>query len=279
MTGGPIMPKLLMVVTAVLNLSCVTPCFSKPVQLSGYPIAEKQPAPATTSRSFTDPTTGVEFVPVLGGCFQMGDTFGDISDRDKSPVHEACVSDFNIGKHEVTQGQWRRVMGSNPSHFSGCGDDCPVEQVSWNEVQGFIRILNLRSGKNYRLPTEAEWEYACRSGGKKEKYCGGDNVDALGWYEGNSGSKTHRVGTKQPNGLGIYDMTGNVWEWVQDWYRPYQSSSQQDPVGPSSGDNRVLRGGSWDNSDWIVRAALRFNYNPDRRFSNSGFRLASPSGR
>jgi len=269
------MSKLFLV--AVLSLSCVNPCFAQPEQLSGKPVAEKQPAPGTTSRGFTDPTAGVEFVPVPGGCFQMGDTFGDGSDRDKSTVHEACVSDFNIGKYEVTQRQWRRVMGSNPSHFSSCGDDCPVEKVSWNDVQEFIIKLNSQSGKHYRLPTEAEWEYACRSGGKKEKYCGGDNADAVGWYESNSGSKTHRVGAKQANGLGIYDMTGNVWEWVQDWYKPYESGRQQDPTGPSSGDNRVLRGGSWDNSAWIVRAALRFNYKPDRRYSNHGFRLASPA--
>jgi sulfatase modifying factor 1 len=270
------MSKLLLLVV-VMSLSNVNPCFSQSGQVPEKPVAEKQTAPTTTSRVFIDPTTGMEFVLVQGGCFQMGDTFGDLSDRDKSPVHEACVSDFSIGKHEVTQSQWRRVMGSSPSHFSSCGDDCPVEKVSWNDVQEFISKLNLQSGKNYRLPTEAEWEYACRSGGKKEKYCGGDEADSVAWYEGNSESKTHRVGTKQPNGLGIYDMSGNVWEWVQDRYKRYESGTQQDPAGPTSGDNRVLRGGGWNNSAWIVRAALRFNYKPDSRFNNQGFRLASPS--
>jgi formylglycine-generating enzyme required for sulfatase activity len=269
------MSKLLL--AAALSLSCVNPSYAQPGQMSGKSVAEKQPAPAATSHGFTDPATGMEFVPVPGGCFQMGDTFGDVSDRDKSPVHEVCVSDFSIGKYEVTQGQWRRVMGSNPSHFSNCGDDCPVEKVSWNDAQEFIARLNRQSGKTYRLPTEAEWEYACRSGGKKEKYCGGDNADEVAWYEGNSGGKTHRAGAKQPNGLGIYDMSGNVWEWVQDWYKRYESGRQQDPAGPSSGDNRVLRGGSWNNSAWIVRAALRFNYKPDSRYNNHGFRLASPA--
>ena len=263
----------------VLSFMYTATCFAQSEQLSGKTVAEKQPAPAAISRGFIDPTIGAEFIPVSGGCFQMGDTFGDVSDRDKSPIHEACVSDFSIGKYEVTQGQWRRIMGSNPAHFNGCGDDCPVEKVSWNDAQEFIGKLNRQGGNHYRLPTEAEWEYACRSGGKKEKYCGGDNSDAVGWYEGTSGSKTHRIGTKQPNGLGIYDMSGNVWEWVQDWYKPYQSGKQQDPTGPPSGDNRVLRGGSWDSSAWIVRAALRFNYRPDYRYNNSGFRLASPAGK
>jgi sulfatase modifying factor 1 len=229
--------------------------------------------------AFIDPTTGMEFVKVPGGCFQMGDTFGDDLDPAKAPAHEACVSDFNIGRYEVTQGQWRRVMGNNPSHFSSCGDDCPVETVSWKDVQAFIGKLNLQSGKNYRLPTEAEWEYSCRSGGKRERYCGGDNVDAIGWYAGNSGNKTHPVGTKQPNGLGIYDMTGNVWEWVQDWHYMYMGNSKQDPVGPQYGNERVIRGGNWDSSVWVARAALRFHNEPDRRYNIQGFRLASPEVR
>jgi formylglycine-generating enzyme required for sulfatase activity len=172
----------------------------------------------------TDPTTGMEFVAVPGGCFQMGDTFGD-RESDEKPVHQVCVSDFSIGKYEVTQGQWKAVMDSNPSRFSSCGDNCPVESVSWDDAQQFIRRLNKQSSTSYRLPTEAEWEYAARSGGKREKYSGGNDVDAVAWYYGNS-AKTHSVGQKQPNGLGIFDMSGNVWEWCSDWFGGYSSRIQ-----------------------------------------------------
>ena len=164
---------------------------------------------SSVSRGLTDPTTGMAFVPVRGGCFQMGDTFGK-GYPDEKPVHQACVSDFAIGRYSVTQGEWKQVMGNNPSKFSSCGDDCPVEQVSWEDAQSFIQRLNSRSGKEYRLPTEAEWEFACRSGGKKEMYCGGDNINAVAWFSGNSGRKTHPVGQKQPNGLGLYDMEPSV---------------------------------------------------------------------
>lgn len=141
-------------------------------------------------------------------------------------------------------------MGSNPSHFSSCGDKCPVESVSWNDAQDFISRLNSRTGKRYRMPTEAEWEYAARSGGKREKYAGGNDVDAVAWYGSNSGSRTHPVGQKQPNGLGLYDMSGNVWEWCQDWYGGsyYNQSSRDNPGGPSSGSSRVIRGGGWVNA-------------------------------
>ncbi len=196
------------------------------------PVLVEQAAPATV-RGFIESSTGMEFVAVNGGCFQMGDNFGDgMADREK-PVHEVCVSDFVIGKYEVTQGQWRKLMGSNPSKFNSCGDNCPVEQVSWNDVQQFIQRLNSQSGRNFRLPTEAEWEFAARSGGKHEKYSGGDNVDAVAWYGDNSGKMTHPVGQKQANGLGLYDMSGNVWEWVSDWYGNYPIGSQQNSQGTS----------------------------------------------
>ena len=214
-------------------------------------------------------------VKVNGGCFQMGDTFGDGS-ADEKPVHEACVSTFRIGKYEMTQGQWQKIMGNNPSLFSRCGSNCPVEQVSWNDVQQFIGKLNSQSGKSYRLPTEAEWEYAARSGGKREKYSGGDTVDAVAWYDGNSGSQTHPVGQKQPNGLGLYDMSGNVWEWVSDWYGTYVSDRQQNPQGASTGSIRVFRGGGWNDAPSYVRASYRFNFVPGFRFFNLGFRLVAP---
>jgi len=174
----------------------------------------------TSGGAFTDATTGMPFVFVKGGCYQMGDTFGDGAPEEK-PVHDVCVSDFYMGKHEVTQGQWKRIMGNNPSSFSGCGDNCPVEHVSWNDAQNFIRRLNSQSGKRYRLPTEAEWEYAARSGGKREKWAGSGNEASSGdyaWYSSNSGSKAHPAGQKLPNGLGLHDMSGNVWEWCNDWY-------------------------------------------------------------
>jgi formylglycine-generating enzyme required for sulfatase activity len=223
-----------------------------------------------------DPITGMEFVYVDSGCYQMGDTFGD-DKSDEKPVHEVCVDDFYIGKYEVTQGQWKAIMGDNPSKFDDCGDNCPVEKVSWNDAQAFIQKLNQQTGKNYRLPTEAEWEYAARSGGKNEKYSGGNDLDSVAWYDSNSGKKTHPVGTKQPNGLGIYDMSGNVWEWVNDWYGSYSSGSQNNPKGASSGSLRVQRGGSWDSVvAWGVRASNRFSYTPDLRFFGIGFRLAGP---
>lgn len=229
----------------------------------------------TAGEAFTDSVTGMEMVFVKGGCYRMGDTFGD-GDADEKPVHEVCVNDFYIGKYEVTQGQWKAVMGNNPSHFKNCGDNCPVETVSWNDIQQFLQRLNSRSGKQYRLPTEAEWEYAARSGGKSEKYAGGNDVDAVAWYSKNSGSETHPVGQKRPNGLGLYDMSGNVREWCSDWYgeKYYSQSPRDNPDGPSSGSYRVLRGGSWLYSPRIVRAAYRLGLNPGDRDNCYGFRMA-----
>ncbi len=234
----------------------------------------------TSGDSFADSATGIQMVFVQGGCFQMGDTFGD-GDSDEKPVHQVCVDSFYIGKYEVTQGQWQKIMGNNPSRFSNCGDNCPVEQVSWNDIQGFFRKLNASSGKNYRLPTEAEWEYAARSGGKKEKYAGTDgSLDDYAWYSSNSGSKTHPVGQKRPNGLGIYDMSGNVWEWCNDYYGEnyYSQSPRNNPEGPSSGSYRVLRGGGWGNIAAYTRAAYRNRSFPGIRDYGLGFRLAMPTG-
>lgn len=227
-----------------------------------------------TGKTFKDPTTGMEFVSVKGGCYQMGDTFGD-GESDEKPVHEVCVDDFYIGKYEVTQGQWKAVMGNNPSYLKDCGDNCPVETVSWNDIQEFINKLNNKTGKNYRLPTEAEWEYAARSGGKSEKYSGSNDVDSVAWYDKNSGSKTHPVGQKAANGLGIYDMSGNVWEWVNDWYDSgyYKNSPKNNPTGADSGSFRVLRGGSWGGDAWVTRSASRHDDAPGSRFHVGGFRL------
>lgn len=219
-------------------------------------------------------TAGMVFVK--GGCFEMGDTFGD-ADRAEKPAHTVCVGDFYMGKYEVTQKQWTEVMGSNPSRFIGC-DDCPVERVSWYDAQRFIDKLGKSDGNKYRLPTEAEWEYAARSGGKKEKYSGMSSDKSLGryaWYYGNANHKTHPVGKKKPNGLGLYDMTGNVWEWTTDWYDEnyYKSSPRDNPQGASRGTYRVLRGGAWSNYRWYTRTSIRDGFNPSIRYAYYGFRL------
>jgi formylglycine-generating enzyme required for sulfatase activity len=168
---------------------------------------------------------------------------------------------ISIGKYEVTQGQWKAIMGTNPSSFTACGDDCPVEQVSWDDVQAFIVKLNQRTGKQYRLPSEKEWEAACRAGGQHE-YCGSDTVDEVAWYDENSGKSTHPVGKKKPNAFGLYDMSGNVWEWVQDCY-------------DGNCTHRVLRGGSWISIARSTRSAARnILYAPDIRYYNTGFRFA-----
>ncbi len=215
-------------------------------------------------------------VPVEGGTFTMGATPEQDKDvyDDEKPAHEVTLSDFSIGKYEVTQKEWKTVMGSNPSYFKG--DNRPVECVSWDDCQKFIGKLNSMTGKHFRLLTEAEWEYAARGGNKSKgyKYAGSNNIDAVAWYADNSGNTTHDVGTKQPNELGLYDMSGNVWEWCQDWYSDYSSNSQTNPAGPSLGSNRVIRGGSWYYSAGNCRVSYRNYYSPVYRYFNIGLRLA-----
>jgi formylglycine-generating enzyme required for sulfatase activity len=247
-------------------------------------VEEKKPEKETTAaalpelgKPFKDPFAAMEFVFIKGGCFEMGDTFGD-GENDEKPVHEVCVDDFYLGKYEVTQGQWEKVMENNPSNFKG--RDNPVERVSWNDVQQFIERLNNQSGRKHRLPTEAEWEYAARSGGKREKWSGTSQEADLGqyaWYSNNSGGQTHPVGEKRPNGLGLYDLSGNVEEWCADWYdgNYYTNSPKDNPSGPGNGQYRVLRGGSWGLSPGLARAAYRFRIVPAFRGSlgGLGFRL------
>ncbi len=212
---------------------------------------------------------------VEGGTFQMGATSEQGSDAqdDEKPVHSVTLSDYYIGKYEVTQAQWEAVMGSNPSHFEG--DNLPVKKVSWDDIQEFIAKLNQKTGKTYRLPTEAEWEYAARGGNKSQgfKYAGSNKIGEVAWYDGNRGKKMHSVGQKKPNELGLYDMSGNVLEWCQDWYGAYSSGSQTNPQGPSSGSTRVLRGGSWGSKARFCRVSYRNLDNPSSRLSNYGFRL------
>ncbi|PQJ81855.1 bifunctional serine/threonine-protein kinase/formylglycine-generating enzyme family protein [Polaribacter glomeratus] len=218
-------------------------------------------------------------VYVQGGTFTMGCTSEQTGcSSNESPAHAVTLSSFNIGKYEVTQGQWQAVMGNNPSSFSGC-DQCPVEQVSWNDIQSFLKKLNTATGKRFRLPTEAEWEFAARGGNKSRgyTYSGSNTLSSVGWHSGNSGDKTHAVGQKQRNELGLYDMSGNVWEWCSDWYDEnyYSSSSSNNPKGPSSSSYRVIRGGSWRNSASGCRVAYRYGNEPDNRYDSDGFRVVS----
>ena len=218
----------------------------------------------------------IEMVKVEGGTFMMGATSEMKNpNSNEKPVHQVTLTnDYYMGKYEVTQALWQAVMGSNPSEYKG--DNFPVETVSWNDCQKFISKLNSLTGRMFRLPTEAEWEYAAR-GGKESRgyqYSGSSNISDVAWYDENSGSKTHPVGTKQANELGIYDMTGNVWEWCSDWYSSYSSSSQTNPTGSDSGSARVSRGGGWFNDASYCRLSVRFYYTPDFRLDILGLRLA-----
>ena len=217
----------------------------------------------------------IDMVRVEAGTFTMGAT-AEMEDPydDERPTHRVTLTnDYYIGKYEVTQALWQTVMGNNPSKFKG--DNLPVEQVSWDDCQDFLSKLNRITGKTFRLPTEAEWEYAARGGNKSRgyQYSGSNNPSNVAWYDDNSGDKTHAVGTKQPNELGIYDMSGNVWEWCQDWYETYSSSSQVNPTGANSGSCRVVRGVSWYNNARDCRLSLRGSNTPDFRSSNLGLRL------
>ena len=228
----------------------------------------------TQNLTFTVDGVSFTMVYVPGGTFTMGATSEQGSDAwdDEKPTHSVTLSSYHIGQTEVTQALWTAVMGSNPSEFRG--DRRPVERVSWNDCQTFISRLNAKTGKNFRLPTEAEWEYAARGGHSGgSKYAGSDNINSVAWYADNSGDETHNVATKSPNSLGIYDMSGNVAEWCQDWYGDYSSSSQTNPKGPSNGDDRVRRGGSWCYFARFCRVSNRFVNAPSYSFGDLGLRL------
>ena len=265
----------------------------------------------STNKIFTVNGVSFEMIAVIGGTFTMGST-DQYADSDEKITHNVTVSDFYIGKFEVTQKLWKAVMGSNPGYFNG--EDLPVEQVSWNDCQKFIKKLSQLTGQNFRLPTEAEWEYAARGNTSTTLYNGENinirgnnnspNLDKLAWFGGNCGQNytssagcdvskgydisgwgekqyndskggTHPVGLKQPNAYGLYDMLGNVWEWCQDWYGDYSSSSQTNPTGPSTGSDRLIRGGGWSSSAKYCRVSDRGNRSPDYRHYYLGFRLAA----
>ncbi|MCI5148285.1 MAG: formylglycine-generating enzyme family protein [Candidatus Electrothrix sp. MAN1_4] len=245
----------------------------------------------------TDPITGMELVYIPKGCFQMGSSQNEKDrDDDEGPVHEVCVDGFWMGKYEVTQGQWKKIMGDNLAEFQK-GDNYPVEQVSWNDTQTFIRRLNSRSRKHFRLPTEAEWEYAARAGTDTVRFWGDSPDDACryanvydqtsekekkyGWTHHNCNDgyiETAPVGSFRANSFGLYDMLGNVWEWCSDWYdtKYYASRSGDNPTGSLSGSSRVLRGGSWYINPGNVRSADRYRFTPVDRNILLGFRLALP---
>lgn len=246
-------------------------------------------AKETESNAFTEPLTGMQFILIRGGCYKMGDVFGD-GDRDENPVHEVCVDNYYIGKYEVTQEQWLKIMHNNPSDFQ-IGGSYPVEQVSWHDVTDLITRYNQLTGKTFRLPTEAEWEYAARDRGEYEKFSGFSDERELFRYanfcDANCENKrrtetqndkfrnTALSGSHKPDRQGLYDMTGNVWEWVQDWYDPayYKNSPKNNPRGPGHGQLKVIRGGAWDSGPREMRAANRDSLEPERKSNNIGFRL------
>ncbi|MDE7357071.1 MAG: formylglycine-generating enzyme family protein, partial [Bacteroidales bacterium] len=221
----------------------------------------------------------MEMVYVEGGTFEMGATGEQGSDTfdDEKPVRTVKLGSYHIGKYEVTQAQWKAVMGTEPSYFKG--DNLPVENVSWKEAQEFCKKLSDATGRKYVLPTEAQWEYAARGGNKSQhfKYAGSNNINDVAWYKINSNSKTHSIGGKKANELGIYDMSGNVWEWCSDWYASYDESNVDNPQGAVNGEARVDRGGSWCDLASNCRVSSRDDDNPDLRAADLGFRVACSS--
>lgn len=235
----------------------------------------------------------IQMVYVAGGKFKMGCTSEQDDDcwEDEHPTHYVKLNNFYIGKYEITQKQWKQIMDTNPSRFNDC-EDCPVDNVSWMDIQEFLRRLNAKTCKTYRLPTEAEWEYAARGGAKtgKHHYCGSNDIEQAGWYWRNSGENkltgkwswnhieankncTHPVGQKHPNELGIYDMSGNVWEWCNDWKSTYSKHTATNPTGAENGSNKIMRGGAWDSNDRDCRTSSRYYVTPGDKNDSYGFRL------
>ena len=236
-------------------------------------VAKAPPPPPTITETING--IAIELIRVEGGTFLMGGQDNEVQPAEQ-PVHEVTVDTFYIGKYPITQAQWRAVMNTNPSHFRG--DTLPVETVSWEDAVEFCHRLSDFTNKTYRLPTEAEWEYAARGGKKSHayKYAGSNNIDTVAWYEQKGGATTRPVGQKNANELGLYDMSGNVWEWCNDWYAAdyYKNSPANNPKGPHSGSYRVLRGGGWGTYPQYCRVAYRNSNSPTNRDGSFGFRLA-----
>ena len=248
-------------------------CHGKSLSSVSKVAADNKPQ-TQDSGDFVLKVKGVEYpmVFVEGGTFKMGSDDSDAYD-DEKPVHNVTLSSYCIGKYEVTQELWEAVMGTNPSYHLGARR--PVERVSWNDCQEFIRKLNSLTGMNFKLPTEAQWEYAARGGrqGLGYNYSRNYTVNDVAWYVDNSGRQTHDVGKKSPNHLGLYDMLGNVWEWCRDWKGSYSHIPDTDPTGPSRGTNYVVRGGSYSNAVSYCRVSLRFSSYPSSQDWTIGFRL------
>ncbi len=239
---------------------------------------EEEKRQAEERGEFTIKGVAFKMIRVEGGTFMMGANEGDSEAYDwEKPTHPVTLSSYSIGETAVTQALWKAVMGNNPSPSFFKGADRPVVNVSWDDCQEFIRKLNEKTKWHFRLPTEAEWEFAARGGNKEKnnnyKYAGSNTIGDVAWYNGNSKNETHRVAQKQPNELGLYDMSGNVWEWCQDRYGKYSNNSQTNPTGPESGDCRVGRGGSWFNNARNCRTSFRDNLTPLRRDDDLGLRL------
>lgn len=261
----------LLVIGGVFAKGVLFPAREGPKTEVSPPSSEGRKSPFTNS-------IGMRFAHIPPGAFMMGSPSHEEgrSSKDETQHRVTLTTGFHMGVTEVTQGQWKAVMGSNsnPSDSKNCGDDCPVENVSWEDCQEFIRRLNQKEGTDrYRLPTEAEWEYACRAG-TTGPYAG--DLDSMGWYGRNSGKTTHPVGQKRPNAWGLYDMHGNVWEWVHDWYGKdyYVNSPSTDPKGPSGGSSRVIRGGSWRDVARHCRSAIRSPGDLGFGYNILGFRLS-----
>jgi len=247
-----------------------------------------QPETNDGKKGFTN-SIGQEFVYIEPGTFMMGSPENEPRHQYDETQHKVTLTKgFYMQTTEVTQGQWKAVMGNNPSHFQDCGDNCPVEQISWENAQEFIKKLSRKEGKEYRLPTEAEWEYAARAGTSAPfafgKCLSADQANYDGDYplddcpKGKYREKPVPVGSVAANAWGLYDMHGNVWEWCQDWYGDYSANAVTNPAGPDSGPRRVLRGGGWNDVAGLCRAARRLSYSPGIRYKYYGFRLVSPSG-
>lgn len=236
----------------------------------------KNTTPFFLDQTITVKGVSFQMIAVHGGTFTMGATYeqGNDADENEEPAHTVTLSDYYMGKFEVSQALWKAVMDTNPSYFKG--DDLPVEMVSWNDCQSFIHKLNSITGKTFRLPTEAEWEFAAKGGiySKDYKYSGSNSADDVAWYWGNCNEKTHSVGSKSPNELGLYDMSGNVFEWCNDWYGSYTTSYKSDPTGPAEGPGRVLRGGSVvGDADWCRTTYRGGGLPPNLVRPDLGFRL------
>lgn len=256
---------------AAQNISIDIPAINMPKRSTDKKMVK--PKPEAVVREIIS-----NLVPVAGGSFMMGclPQFEEYCHDNEKPPHQVSVSDFQISRYEVTQEQWYGIMDTNPSIFSNCAR-CPVENVSYDEVMQFIKRLNQISGRQFDLPTEAEWEYAARGGNRSAgyQYSGSDLLEVVAWFDENSRKTPTLVGKAKPNELGLYDMSGNVWEWCSDWYRSdyYSISPHTNPTGPSGGNYRVIRGGSWDSSAIDCRVTVRRDIRPEARNAVTGFRL------